>query len=986
MTMRMSGFLAVWCFLLSPTVSAGQEGWPLPAWLHVSPGDVGMDPTSLERARDYALTGGGSGIITRRGKLVMSWGDPRQRYDLKSTTKSFGVTALGLAIADGRMALGDKALQFHPTLAVPPEANQNTGWIQQITLQHLATQTAGFAKPGGYTELLFMPGTQWAYSDSGPNWLAECITLLYQRDVSELMFARVFEPLGISAADLTWRRNNYREAKIDGLMRREFGSGIHANVDAMARLGYLYLREGRWNGRQIIPQSFVRAARTTVPSVVGLPERDPDGYGNASDHYGLLWWNNADGTLDTVPRDAYWSWGLHESLILVIPSLDLVVARAGKSWKRQWDGHYDVLKPFFEPIVAAVQREDEGVTSPRKGVAKSDSPEHSPDNPGAAVFHVNPAGHDEMPTGPFLSIERALESSRAVSGSKTIVVAAGLYALNRPLVLTGRDTGLTLKAAQPGQVRLKGGRKLDRWHRDGDVFYAADVPGVSQGDWDFRTLIVNGRYCPRARLPEEGTFAHLSQFKVPWMSTTGGGWKRKPTPEELTTLAFQPADMDSSFEVRNAEVRVYHMWDDSLVGVRSLDREKNTLTFSSPCGHPPGAFGVQKYVVYNTRAGMTVPGQWYLDRKQEKVVYWPLPGEDMGTADVWAPVVESLIVLQGDAQEPVENVTIQGFQLAVTTTPLQAGGFGAGRFAGAIDIRGARDCRLLDLEITHVGGQGIKVAGGGVRIERCHVHHVGACGIKAGGCTVHDNLIHHIGLTYPSAIGLVGGARTVLTHNTVHDTPYTAINCGGADCLIEANHIYRAMQVLHDGGGIYCFAGRNTVLRGNHIHDIVNTGGYGSSAYYLDERSEHCVVEGNLSYGVARPSHNHMAHNNAIRDNVFIFDGDARLTFPKSRDFTLERNVIVATGSIRFENSDAVTLKGNILFSETGTIVGIGSKNDQNTGQPVLAPGPINVFADPQIVVSRDGRVHFALTSPAVDLGIRDLDVSQAGCLSLTER
>jgi hypothetical protein len=72
-------------------------------------------------------------------------------------------------------------------------------------------------------------------------------------------------------------------------------------------------------------------------------------------HYGLLWWNNADGTLARVPHDAFWSWGLYDSLILVIPSFDIVVARAGQSWPRQSGAaHYDVLKPFFEPIVAAV--------------------------------------------------------------------------------------------------------------------------------------------------------------------------------------------------------------------------------------------------------------------------------------------------------------------------------------------------------------------------------------------------------------------------------------------------------------------------------------------------------------------------------------------------------------------------------------------------------------------------------------------------------
>jgi CubicO group peptidase (beta-lactamase class C family) len=79
------------------------------AWQQAAPEDVALDPAKLQQARDYALTGGGSGYIVRHGKLVMSWGDQAQRYDLKSTTKSIGVTALGLALMDGRIAMDDKA-------------------------------------------------------------------------------------------------------------------------------------------------------------------------------------------------------------------------------------------------------------------------------------------------------------------------------------------------------------------------------------------------------------------------------------------------------------------------------------------------------------------------------------------------------------------------------------------------------------------------------------------------------------------------------------------------------------------------------------------------------------------------------------------------------------------------------------------------------------------------------------------------------------
>ncbi|MDO8541954.1 MAG: serine hydrolase [Opitutaceae bacterium] len=337
--------------------------WPETGWATASPAEVGMAEVRLHEARDYALTTGGSGMITRHGRVVLTWGDQAQLYDLKSSSKAIGVTLLGVALLDGKVKLDDPAKKHHPTFGTPPDGNAEKGWIGKITLRHLATQTAGFAKPGGYVELLFPPGTKWHYSDSGPNWLAECITLAYGRDLNDVMFERVFTPLGIEPADIRWRRNSYRPHQINGVARREFGSGFSANVDAMARLGYLYLREGKWNGRTILPADFVRLARQPQPELKGLEEIEPR-HGNASEHYGLLWWNNGDGTIPGLPRDAYWSWGLYDSLIVVIPSLDIVAARTGRSWARTSDEHYDVLKPFLTPIAAAVKDPARGVGAP----------------------------------------------------------------------------------------------------------------------------------------------------------------------------------------------------------------------------------------------------------------------------------------------------------------------------------------------------------------------------------------------------------------------------------------------------------------------------------------------------------------------------------------------------------------------------------------------------------------------------------------------
>jgi len=342
----------------SPTTVRGGADtiWPGSSWERTMPEQVDMDASTLQKARDYALTGDGSGCVTRNGRLVMQWGDQKQRYDLKSSTKAIGVTAVGLALKDGKIeSLQCPAKKYHPSFGVPPESNAATGWLDRITLFHLATQTAGFDKNGGYTGLLFEPGTKWSYSDGGPNWLAECVTLAYGQDINKLMFERVFSPIGISTEDLTWRANSYRPKEIKGISRREFGSGISANVDAMARIGYLYLRRGQWHDKQIIPASFVDMVQKVTKAIKGLPVVRTESYYDASNHYGLLWWNNADGTMMNVPRDTYWSWGLYDSLIVVIPSLDIVAARAGKSLNKARNSDYKAIEPFIEPIVLSLR-------------------------------------------------------------------------------------------------------------------------------------------------------------------------------------------------------------------------------------------------------------------------------------------------------------------------------------------------------------------------------------------------------------------------------------------------------------------------------------------------------------------------------------------------------------------------------------------------------------------------------------------------------
>ena len=271
----------------------------------------------------------------------------------------------------------------------------------------------------------------------------------------------------------------------------------------------------------------------------------------------------------------------------------------------------------------------------------------------AILYYVAPDGSDNnvgTQRSPFKTIMRARDAARDEQSErpKKIVLRGGIY-YDVEVVLAPADSGLTIEAAPGEKPVLYGGRQVTNWEKDGD-FYAAKLDGVREGDWDFRALVVNDELKSRARLPETGAFTHNSLFDVRWMSTTAGGWQRKPTTEELTTMKYKKGDLGTWLDVKNAELTIFHAWDESVVGLKSLDDENQMVTFSTPSGHPPGAFGnwmpkARTYIVWNVREGMHEPGQWYLDRTEGKVVYWPVPGEDIMKSNVVAPTKANLLPL-----------------------------------------------------------------------------------------------------------------------------------------------------------------------------------------------------------------------------------------------------------------------------------------------------------------------------------------------------
>lgn len=599
-------------------------------------------------------------------------------------------------------------------------------------------------------------------------------------------------------------------------------------------------------------------------------------------------------------------------------------------------------------------------------------------------------------------INAIIETRKGISNDKKVLIEECEYYLDKPIFLGIEDSGICIEGK--GNVRLFGGKPIAGWEKSDDKFWRAKAPGTDSGEWDFRMLIVNNRYAERARYPETGYLLHETEFDVKWLSTYEGGFERKPTYEELTTLQYKKEDIGESFEPKNAEITCFHMWDESLVGVKSIDREKQIITFSNPAGWPPGAFTKyynfeKRYVVWNTIEGMLKPGQWFLDRKNGEVVYWPLEGETIENLKVIAPVLENVIVAEGTEENPVENISIKNLRISGTNAPLMSGAFGAKLFDGAVSLRFVNNSEISNVEIANVGAHCIKASGDNLKIENCQLHHSGAGAIRYVGSEslIRNNHIHHVGRTFPSAIALYVGAtdpnvpeewipgqnyrNCTIEHNEIHDAPYAAICAGGKNLKILKNFIYRAMQDLYDGAGIYVTFCDNALIKGNFIKDIKDAPGAGTSAYYLDEKTINAVVEENVEINVPRPSHNHISFNNVFRNNFFIIKGKGYFSMERSGDYTFEKNVVIAEeGFTIYDLKFCPNFRNNVFYTK-GELKTKELDHYKVLSEYILDLKDGNTNEDPMLINYQDGKIEMDINSPALKKGIKAIDVSDAGII-----
>jgi CubicO group peptidase (beta-lactamase class C family) len=292
--------------------------YPGKDWTIATPESQGLSSAGLADVEAYAQKfNGHSGCVIRHGYLIKEWGSVTNLTDIKSATKAtVGATLLGLAVDAGLVKLDEYARKYYPEVGTEHPENVATGWLPEITVRQLATMTAGF-DDGRPPKLVRRPGSGGEYSNDTANMQAELLTLVFHEDLYAVFKRMVMDPIGVTPTEWRWRENGYRPKTIAGIKSREFASGITITHRAMARVGYMYLRDGKWNGQQLLSKDYIRIA--TGPT--DLPTPYP--------YYGFYWGSNAKGILPDLPRDMYWALGLGDSIMVICPSLDIVAVRMG---------------------------------------------------------------------------------------------------------------------------------------------------------------------------------------------------------------------------------------------------------------------------------------------------------------------------------------------------------------------------------------------------------------------------------------------------------------------------------------------------------------------------------------------------------------------------------------------------------------------------------------------------------------------------------
>lgn len=278
--------------------------------------------------------------------------EPELKHKLHSATKSFTATAVGFAEAEGLLGLEDPVVDFFAD-RIPGAPGEN---LARMRVRDLLTMRTGHARglSGATTRLrntgwvgefldepvVERPGRNFRYSSTTSHVLSAIVQRVAGVPVDEYLRPRLFEPLGIS--DYEWERDP--EGVCSG------GNGLTLRPRDLLSFGVLYLQDGMWQGRRVLPAGWVRTAtalhvRRAISGEWNGSELVPPGPDAVADSgYGYQFWTTEDGIYNAS--------GIFGQECMVFPEHGGVVVVTGAMGDGTYHDLPDMLRRTFREAFA----------------------------------------------------------------------------------------------------------------------------------------------------------------------------------------------------------------------------------------------------------------------------------------------------------------------------------------------------------------------------------------------------------------------------------------------------------------------------------------------------------------------------------------------------------------------------------------------------------------------------------------------------------
>jgi CubicO group peptidase (beta-lactamase class C family) len=264
----------------------GEQEGRLP---RIDPIEGGVDADGIARfveAVNAKVDGLHKMMLLKGGKVVAeaAWApyDFEQTHMLYSLSKSFTSTAIGVAVTEGKLTVEDKVLSFFPDKS-PANPSDH---LKAMRVKDLLTMNTGHATEPGRSSgdwvkdflaapVVHAPGSHFLYNTMATHVLAAIVYKLTGQNLTEYLTTRLFEPLGIAVPH--WDKS---PAGIDF-----GGSGLYLRIEDIAKFGQLYLQMGQWQGKTILPQSWIEEATSKQ-----VTNGDPSEPNDWTQGYGYQFW------------------------------------------------------------------------------------------------------------------------------------------------------------------------------------------------------------------------------------------------------------------------------------------------------------------------------------------------------------------------------------------------------------------------------------------------------------------------------------------------------------------------------------------------------------------------------------------------------------------------------------------------------------------------------------------------------------------------